>query len=407
MPESHLVRRQEDVAWTCCSTAISKSGKYVATVSNDAERTRYRLRMWAISGELRYERLGFWESGPNIMPVFSDDENFLAFCVNNSIDILDTESLKLVNKCKIDTERGHVMAVSIAANAKRIAIGIIDTTWNHPELPAEHSLEPLATQLRRIADHMKTTSEKFPKSNPDNPHRSIDVISTSRAVQDLGITYMGGARYLFITASLGLSQDWSFLACWDTLHGRFTAYQFGISPGPTYTKVPLRSVNIGSSSAVVYSWGDLVTVGDHVKSYYSIKDTTMIHGVSHLDGGSLALIEFDGSIQRVNPQRLGWITLRASLPLSPGEAFLSRWAPRPPQPMCIDAVLYRDDLPLDLNSIKGFATTTNGLTLLLEDETFIHIPSARLKEVRGAEYSEIQPLPSEVENDQGNKMMLD
>ena len=78
------------------------------------------------------------------------------------------------------------MVISLARNGKGIAIAVLGDGGMGEIEPTETALplNDMAAKSRIIASHVTFTREKFPKENPDNPDRFVDVITTSSKLRD-------------------------------------------------------------------------------------------------------------------------------------------------------------------------------------------------------------------------------
>ena len=324
-----------------------------------------------VDGKLLWEKGDFCPDHlqPRVLPVFSEDGNFLGICVNHRVTVVNTYQAKIVKTFNFP-KHFTIKAISIAGLGKRIAIVKTQSTGDIPSTLISGECDGLEA-VHIVSSYANLTLESHPLENPKDPDGHALVLHATDTMDDVAIAFAKNGEELLFTGSLqSLTSRDNHWGCWDVptrilRSARIKTHNPWFLSGPLFTST-LDRLNVGLFKVTWPGcfWESTVFIRIHDgRTMESFTARSLACGIS--PKGSLLLLEdyalIQGQPKSVNPFPNG-------RDVGPDRRVLREWDGTGKAIKIGNLVGGR--VPT-VNEIKAFAKTENAVTLIVENERFL------------------------------------
>jgi hypothetical protein len=321
------------------------------------------------SGEVKWTKEEEWteteKSMPHPKPTFSEDGNYVVVYFDGSVEVLDAESAEVVHAWDVSSF-SNVSGVAVKTSGTRICL-IIDN-----ESTTDGTAKPSAVLTTKVVK-----SRTMPKGCSP-----IDVVITT-FLSDVVLSYGSDGRRLCIFGNFQRAQDSEGMEAvrfyWDCISRRLVL-RVSLRPKREglYTASPLYTTQIDHLPQFVYTfsdtsllWGALLYSTDGPCTIEFSHSGALVIGYS--PSGCLLFLKDSIPLLQAKWDGPGWLEVTSEKEVPNHEAgktslYLWKCHSKLFKPTRWGQVLW-DNLP-PLESVKAFAETEKGLTLILEMGNF-------------------------------------
>lgn len=227
--ERHPVQDDTEI-WIVRDTVISPTNYHVVTGSLDRDRSRYNVQLWSVDND---EIL--WETVQEatmicVIPTFSQNGRYLVVYSRDSLEIIDTEELRVVWSFK---PRYAVLATCVRDRGDGVAYSYknLFVTSRDPQLILEEA----------ESHHVSSGCS-----------RNVDVIQ-SALMSDVSLTYDRDARYLYAVAKPDMDVCYQNIRGYVWILDRKTCIKRLTFSSGEYREFPIRGFAVSKPGLAVLS----------------------------------------------------------------------------------------------------------------------------------------------------------